>query len=213
MTRFRAIRAVGAAKHALPFAKWALVLCAVLISGWTSCFFDPRDPELGAPPVTRWKPANDPGILMNNVKVTFEDRQIDFYMRSFLADSFSFRADPLDSIDEALQGQNLFADWEVEDERRAAEKIFNEADSITVALSDLSPPDSVSDAGGVRVRKDYELAIITAESTGTSTVIYKGTLTFFMRQSGEWSLVRWEDARVSEPGILSWGKLRAINGI
>jgi hypothetical protein len=197
----------------------AFVVVALLGSGWTSCFFEPRDPEVGDAldtTATQWRPANTPGDLVRNIEVTFEDRQIVFYERAF-STIFLFRADPQDSIDEANQGSNVFQNWDKARESAAAEKIFEEWDRITLTLSDLSPPDSQSQGDQVRLRKDYAFSIVKIDSSGpvpvtSDSAFYKGTLTLYMSVSdGAWRVDLWEDTRL--PGIPSWGNLRAESSI
>ncbi len=189
-------------------AKGLLLFGALATAGSTSCFFVPRDAEPGGS-TTRWEPARDPLRLVTNIEVTMEDQQIEFYDNAF-SDTFLFRADRLDSIDEASAGsESTFVNWTEEVERVVADNIFNAADSISLTLTNLSPPDSVDEGGSIRLRKNYELSIVDVNSVQT---LYKGTLTFYMNQPGsDWVLYRWEDARAPEPGIPSWGQLRARN--
>jgi hypothetical protein len=194
--------------------KALLVLSALAAAGSTACFFDPREAEPGTPfdtTSTRWRPASSPGVLIRNVLVTYEDQQIDFYDRAF-SDAFLFRADPLDSTDEAIAGRFPFVNWDEVKEHQATDRIFINADRIHLVLSSLSPPDSVAAGDSVRVRKVYELSVVDVDSTVVDSTFYKGTLTFYMRQPGtDWVLYRWEDLRAPEPGIKSWGALRALN--
>jgi hypothetical protein len=207
------------ARLVLDAAKGLLLIGALAAAGWTSCFFDPRDAELGTPldtTATRYRPAFSPEILVNNIRVTFEDRQITFYALAF-SESFLFRADPLDSADEANADRNTFEGWDEEVERATTDKIFNTADRIAMTLSDLVPPVAEIGPDTARIRKIYEFSVVSVESIAPDTVlvdsaVYKGTLTFFMNQPGsDWVLYRWEDARPPEPGIPSWGQLRARN--
>lgn len=202
--------------RAARIARAAFVVVALVGSGWTSCFFEPREPEIGEAldtTATQWRPATTPGVLVKNIEVTFEDRQIVFYERAF-STIYRFRADPLDSTEEADQGSNVFQNWDKDRERAAAEKIFLEWDRITLTLSDVSsPPDSQIVGDGVRLRKEYAFSIVKIDSSGpvpvtSDSAFYRGTLTLYMSVSdGAWRVDLWEDTRLT--GVPSWGKLRA----
>lgn len=197
--------------------RWARVaiLAAIAVAlalVWSGCFFDTRTPEQGENTDTRWMPATSALTLVSNVQVTLEDQQIGFYARSFRTD-FVFYADVQDSLEEALQGRNPFAAWDASVEEQVAQIILDRADRIRLTLTDLSPPVAEIGSDTARIRKQYEFAVVNEESTDTGVEIdssvYKGTLTFFMKdEAGGWALYRWEDARSPEAGIKSWGKLR-----
>lgn len=190
-----------------------LALAAFSLMGSTGCFFSPRDPKGTAgfdSTLTRWRTPSTPGILLSNVRVTYEDRQDAFYGRC-VADSFRFIADAQDSIDFATQGRTPFAGWNGAVEKDVAFLIFSASDSIRLVFSDLSPPDSTTLADTVRVRKIYDMRIYSTD--GGAQVVstqYEGIATFFMNDlPAGWTLTRWEDTRGAT--LPSWGKLRGDN--
>lgn len=194
----------------------AIGVCALSLAGAGGCFFNPREPQVAVPfdsLTTRWRQPNDPGTLVRNVKVTFEDQQITFYERSFRPE-FLFIADPQDVIDFAGQQQFPFVDYGVDDEKRVAENIFSDAqvDQIIVAYGDTLIQEMGSGALGdtARWRIEYDLLLVDSISPDVGdTTPYAGVLTFFMRDvSGEWRLYAWEDLRSDESKVKTWGKLR-----
>lgn len=200
----------------MPGALLAIGACALSLAGASGCFFEPREPEVAVPfdsLTTRWRQANDPAILVNNVKVTFEDQQITFYERSFHAETFVFVPDPQDRADFAAQSQFPFEGYGLEEEKRVAETIFNDTrfDHIFVEYDSLHFQETGVDTA--RWRYSYELFLVDSISADTrdTTSRYAGVLTFFMRDFGsEWRLYAWEDLRSGEP-IDTWGKLRGDN--
>jgi hypothetical protein len=190
---------------------------ALLAAALAGCFFDTRTPEDSGgsdTTATRWKPAITPAILVSNIEVTFEDRQIDFYRRAFRTD-FLFQPDFQDSLDYATQGRFPFAGWDASVEEQVTEIVMNTADKIALTFSSLSPPDSVAGADTVRIRKTYAFSLVNQDSVDGALVtvdsaFYKGTATFYMRnEAGDWALYRWGDTRPGEPELSSWGRLRA----
>jgi hypothetical protein len=185
-------------------------LLALCLAGWSGCFFSPRDPKGTAgfdSTLTRWRTPSTPGILLSNVRVTFEDRQDAFYGRS-IADSFRFVPDPQDSSDFATQGRMPYEGWNGAVEKDVAFLIFSSSDSIRLEFTDLSPPDSTTLADTVRVRKNYALRIYTRVGEGqVVSSNYDGTATFFMNDlPAGWTLTRWQDTRGGM--FQSWGRLR-----
>ncbi len=194
----------------------AVALALALALGWSGCFFDTRTPE--APTGddtsgTRWRNASTPERLVENVRVTTEDRQIDFYARA-LREDFAFRADRLDSEDFALQSRQPFADWDETVERDNMQRIFDRADRIHLQFTEIDPVISEISPDTARIGKHYELSIVEVDSVApgefsVDSSFYKGTLFLFIRDQGpEWAMYRWEDARPAELDLSSWGKLR-----
>lgn len=200
-------------------AAWLLltaIAMAVNVCGAGGCFFRPRDPEMPEDldtTGTRWRQPNTPEILRNNVRVTFEDRQIDFYRRNFRAD-FDYAPDQLDSIDFASQGRRPFDNYTREVEEQVAQILFSTAERIPITFA--FTPDSINDIGSdtARTQLDYEFSLIDSvplEGGGfrVDSTYYAGILTFFMRDEGSgWGLYAWQDNRSGEPGVKSWSALR-----
>lgn len=195
----------------------ATAACALSLSGASGCFFSPREPEVAVPfdsTTTRWRQPNDPGALVRNIKVTFEDQQITFYERSFRPEIFHFFADPQDSVDFAAQQQFPFVDYGINEEKRVAENVFNDAqvDRIIVAYGDTLIQEMGSDAVSdtARWRIEYDLLLVDSVSEDTQdTTRHAGVLTFVMRDfAGEWRLYAWEDLRSPDPDVRTWGWLR-----
>jgi hypothetical protein len=198
----------------------AIAACALSLAGAGGCFFSPRDPQVAVPfdsTTTRWRQPNDAGTLVRNVKVTFEDRQITFYERSFRPETFQFIADPQDVIDFAAQQQFPFVDYGLEQEKRVASTIFNNAqvDRIVVEYGDTLVKEMGSDAVSdtARWQIEYDLLLMDSVSEESEdTTRYAGVLTFYMRDfAGEWRLYAWVDNRSAEPDVKTWGTLRGEN--
>lgn len=188
---------------------------AALALGWTGCFFEPRTAQEGSDSTTsRWSPATSPDVLISNVRVTFEDRQVDFYRRGLRSD-FVFRPAFQDSVEESTRRPGVYDGWGASVEEEVTRLIMEGADRIRIRLTEASPVVREVGIDTARIRKAYEFSIVSIESVGPDSVtvdsaFYKGILTFFMRDDGgEWGLYRWEDARSSDPNIKTWGKLRA----
>ncbi|MFN0151591.1 MAG: hypothetical protein ACKVU1_12880 [bacterium] len=200
-------------------AAWVLltaVAMAVNAVGAGGCFFNPRDSE---PPetldtlATRWRQPNTPEILINNVRVTFEDRQIDRYRLGFRAD-WKFIPDKLDSIDLCSQSECPFDNYTRATEEEVAQNLFTTNDRIPISF--FFTPESIFEVSSdtARVRLAYEFTLIdSAPDGGAPGVIdsssYAGILEFFMRDEGSgWALYAWQDIRSGESGVKSWGELR-----
>lgn len=192
----------------------ALVIAAFCAASWNGCFFSPREPEDSqGGTITRWRQPNTPQILVDNIRFTFEDRQINFYRRSFRTD-FDLVPDEIDSLNLAAISRLPFVNWGQAKEEEFGQAFFGSVHRIGLQLAQVQPP--VFDVGPdtARVRLRYEMSVIDSTPPGGGAIpessFYAGTLTFFMRDEGTgWGLYAWEDDREPDPDILSWTLLRA----
>lgn len=146
-----------------------------------------------------------PDILLSNLKESFKDGYIEYYIeclvdQSFLSREFKF-------YPTASAYQNSFIDWNVDAEKQYFNKLKSIINTNTpVTLTLLNESYSPQGSNSTLVTAEYELKFSPID--GGFPGEYRGALEFkmFVDSRGQWVIVEWRD--IIKEGFLSWSDLK-----
>jgi len=160
-----------------------------------------RDAESPGGEGSTWEPPDVPTKVFSNLETGLEDLTGVNYERS-LHPNFTFKPLP---EDESQFPPDVFANWSVDDEKDALQKLL--AGSAVISVRFITPTQTEGSATTARFRAPYELEA-TDKQVPPEKTTYKGTAHFdFERTGSGWQLVGWEDIERVE-GFATWGFLR-----
>ncbi len=200
-------------KYALTAAAMLMVSCSV---------FQPREPEAPDPnPGVQWQDPIHPTLVLANLQNSLGGLSVNFYSACF-HENFTFEADPLDVSDPAFSGLN-FSDWGRPVEVQTVSSIIYQAQASGAPRDSLAsvffmtnpgyPGDSPVPVDSTTVYRDY--FIVAAGTLGCGwdrPSMGKAVITMVEDEFGLWSIIRWEDNRVSgyTGEHYTWGVAKAL---
>ena len=198
--------------------KFLCLLLPLLFIGCDS-IFSTREPELPKDDVARslWQQPTSPGIVLENLKNAFLERNEENYLRS-LTDSTSSNRVFVYIPDQgsAAKFPGIFNGWGLNEERVYINLLFSESSLPVGVLSSLEftrfeEPSIPSDSA--LFEEIYELDLEhTLKNVPTKMM---GIAKFRMARSsdGSWSIYRWEDITFSSESdtlnLPTWSELKA----
>ena len=196
-----------------------LCLFILLLLSGCDAIFGTREPETPKDNISRslWQQPTSPGIVLENLKNAFLERNEENYLRS-LVDSMSSDRVFLYIPDReaAVNNPGTFEEWGVNEERLYINLLFSETSLPGGVLSSLEftrfeEPSIPSDSA--LFEEVYKLELEhTLENVPTKM---RGIAKFRMARSsdGSWSIYRWEDLTFSSDGdtlnLPTWSELKA----
>jgi hypothetical protein len=164
---------------------------------------EPEDPDVGR---TGNLPATTPNQLFENLKLAFEDKTVDNYMRLF-ADQFSmeytFTFIPSAG---AIAKYPSLSQWDLNSERIYFENIkVATLDGAPILLTQILI-NNITQVDSAVFQYDYILTIPFTEESINAT--YKGRSEYVinLNSSNEWVITSWQDIEVE--GFPSWSELK-----
>jgi hypothetical protein len=148
-------------------------------------------------------PALTPGIVLSNLILSVNRRDLGFYEDNFAPD-FIFRPDPSDSVEVEKDFPGAYANWNRDVETGVTEYML---DPVRCKFANLQFGNEIiveeTDSTSI-LQEDYVL-IVAYESV----VGYSGSARFSMRKlpDGYWYIDRWVDYLNTDQGP-SWGRLK-----
>ncbi len=192
-------------------------LILLLLTGCES-IFGTREPEEPNDDVARslWQQPTSPGIVLENLSISFLERNEENYVRCLTDSSSSERAFIyLPDQETTINFPGLFSAWGLEQERLYIKLLFSDASLPTGALSDLTfssfeepsiPSDTAMFEEIYDLQLEHELENVPKRVRGIAR------LRMARDFSGNWSIYRWEDQTYSTDDTLdlpTWSELRA----
>lgn len=180
--------------------KW-LVLLALAI-GFASCLKtrEVEEPDTGS---SDWVSPSDYTILLNNLRTSVNQRNVQNYLRCFEQDSLRF----LPSTPVYTGNEILWDNWAWQDEQNWFDNVIADlgltsGNRLIVNEVDLQAFSSDS----LRYIGDYSLTMNHRDTA--LTVLFKGQLEFLMKvnQFNEWEISRWIDYETNMDS--SWSRLK-----
>lgn len=144
----------------------------------------------------------EPGILLENLRKSFIQLDVNNYRRCFLVERFSFLADP------TILANNLglFAGWTWDSENQFMINLQRSATPLNTGnsfqLSNQRTINHTSDS--LEFTADYVAAIYHQDTTFKS-VNFAGLLSFRMKrnQQNEWQIIQWQDNKTKSTPCFS----------
>jgi hypothetical protein len=180
------------------------VLCILFFSGCE--LFTTRDPELPDQGRSNFQIATEPEIVIENLKNSFFDKNVQNYVACFIDSSFSSRRFLFQPSGEVIsQYQFLAEGWDVSDEQRYFSSVIasiNPDFPLTLTFGN----ESYSRTGDTVVYSAtyfINLPINQPESDN-----YQGNLRFNLVNDSRsiWSIYFWQDIKL--PDLQSWSELK-----
>jgi hypothetical protein len=180
------------------------VLCILFFSGCE--LFTTRDPELPDQGRSNFQIATEPEIVIENLKNSFSDKNVQNYVACFIDSSFSSRRFLFQPSGEVIsQYQFLAEGWDVSDEQRYFSSVIasiNPDFPLTLNFGN----ESYSRTGDTVVYSAtyfINLPINQPESDN-----YQGNLRFNLVNDSRsiWSIYFWQDIKL--PDLQSWSELK-----
>lgn len=174
----------------IPKRGFHFLLLLLAFTGLLGCFSErnPKKPEEN----TNWISPTEPSILLENLKKSFSQLDVNNYRRCFLVEQFSFNADP------TILANNLgvFSNWGWDNENQFFNNLNRLSKPINPANSlQFSNPRTLNiSSDSLEYTADYEVAIY-HQDTSFKSVNFAGLLSFQMKRNrqNEWQIVRWQD--------------------
>jgi hypothetical protein len=153
----------------------------------------------------RYVACTDPPCVFQAMTVALESGEQANY-ESAISESFVFSPTLEDSLDQAFDGANVYADWNKTVEMDVLGLLIGDAQAIDV---EFAPSVLINQNTFVRYSVEYELDVVDL-ATPTDTTHYGGLAEFDMRlEAGNWRLTYWNEID-SVPDRSTWGYLRGI---
>lgn len=180
------------------------VLCILFFSGCE--LFTTRDPELPDQGRSNFQIATEPEIVIENLKNSFSDKNVQNYVACLIDSSFSSRRFLFQPSGEVISQYQFLADgWDVSDERRYFSSVIasvNPDFPLTLTLSN----ESYSRTGDTVVYSaSYFINLPINEPESNN---YQGNLRFNLVNDSRsiWSIYFWQDIKL--PDFQSWSELK-----
>jgi hypothetical protein len=186
-----------------------LALAATLALSMSSCgIFDTRDsePPNTEQPVPRVEPVNADAVIFNFVNAVGHFSQANY--DETMAEDFKFTPDDADREFFISQDpEDIFKNWDKDEESSAVRKIFAESDTLTVMLEETN---RTSGTDSLTITMEYVFRrVIPRVGAPDSVASFKGIADIHLRedQSGFWAIDRWKDTATTEEDQ-TWGFLK-----
>jgi len=173
--------------------------------------FATREAESPTEGRTSWQFPTDPIIVLQNMKVAIEEKNVENYMKC-LVDSinlFHFTPDQY----EASNNAGIFEQWTLAHEQSYINKAFTSIPDDSTRSLEFSSIQRSEFPDSALIRADYtlELRHILGQSYPTEG---KGQVDFwFIRRSGYWMIIRWIDFETkvdtTATRVPSWSTIKA----
>ena len=182
------------------YTVFSLILCLLCILS-SSCIFAPKEGEKKVSDTTgKWQDPILPAIVIENLKVAFNDRDIDFYERCLHEDYFYESPSEIDSLD---------VSWSRSTDVSVMQKLFDDC----IAFVFMPSSSSLIIEYGINIPDKPDGALVSEEHPDEKWYIYNYDITmdlmfktygemkvhqfmkFVMVESPEnhWSIIRWID--------------------
>ncbi len=183
------------------------ILFILLIPFHLSCdLFMTRDPEDPADRKSNFQSAFVPEIVIENLKYSFEDKNVQNYLACFVDTSFSARSFHFQPSSEALsQYQFLGQGWSLNDEQRYLNSIIASVPTDFPLI--LSFTDETFSRSGDTVVYSASYSI-NLPFIQPETSIYQGNVQFNMTNDARsvWVIYYWQDIKLQNNP--SWSELK-----
>lgn len=173
--------------------------------------FSTREPEPPDQNVSNFITPSTPEIVFVNLKVAIRERNVENYIRSFVDSTRSqrrFTFVPDRGV--AATQPGTFTDWDLEDERRYLNQLF-QATPVDSA-SNLKLDEEIRNEGSATATftQNYELTVRHGRQSNNIPAVFRGQSKFWLEvnETGDWAIYRWED--FSNGVDPSWSELKSL---
>lgn len=180
------------------------ILCILCFSGCE--LFTTRDPELPDQGRSNFQIATEPEIVIENLKNSFSDKNVQNYVACLIDSSFSSRRFLFQPSGEVISQYQFLADgWDVSDEQRYFSSVIASVNTdfpITLTFSN----ESYSRTGdSVVYSASYFINLPVNEPQSAN---YQGNLRFNLVNDSRsiWAIYYWQDIKL--PDFQSWSELK-----
>lgn len=184
--------------------KKTIFLIFLFLSGCD--LFSTRNPAEPQNRPRNYLTSTTPDILIGNMKESFKDGYIEYYLECFVDQTFLNRKFKFIPSTAALQSYPVFSDWSIEGEKQYFNKlksVIKENTSVTLAFSNqvYSPQ-----GDSAIISADYNITFSPRDNSFPSA--YKGFLQFklFLDSRNQWVIVEWQD--IKKEDYYSWSDLK-----
>ncbi len=194
-------RTLAAQQLRAPF----LILCSIffILSG---CF-NIRPVEPPSSSASNWVSPTDYQILLNNLQLSVNQRNVQNYLRCFNQEKLDFQ--PVASL--FNNNENIWVNWSISDEQAyfdnfVADLAVSTGNSLSLTETDLQ--DVTSDS--LKYVGDYLLRV--NHSDTSLTTLFQGQLQLVIKLNSfnEWEIERWTDIEIFQDSSWSELKLRYV---
>lgn len=180
----------------------SLALFSVLVCGILgSCIFSPKEGKKTDPPKPLWEDPINPGAVISNLEVAFNNKDIDFYEKCMHKDYYWMSPSQTDSLPES---------WPLTTDLRVVKDVFADAisfefianqNSFSVEygsnMENIPPGSQVSEEHPNSIWYKYNYSItmhINLKTYGEMQVNQYMTFVMVEEPKGYWSIIRWIDS-------------------
>lgn len=198
------------------------LICLFILLLFTGCdaIFGTREPETPKDDISRslWQQPTSPGIVLENLKNAFTERNEESYLRSLSESTSSSRLFVyIPDQGTAVKFPGIFEGWGLSEERVYINLLFSATSLPGGVLSSLEftrfeEPSIPSDSA--LFEEVYELEL--EHTLVNAPTKMRGIAKFRMARSsdGSWSIYRWEDLTFSSDddtlNLHTWSELKAL---
>lgn len=178
-------------------------LCLIALS---ACF-TVREVEPPNQVNSDWVSPTDHEILLQNLRTSIAQTNVQNYLRCFNRDSFQYA--PVAALYNT--NESIWVNWSLQDEQTYLENTFgaltvNSGQSLLLEEQDLQDvtPDSLRYVGGYTLRINH--------SDTALTTLFKGQIQLSIKRNSfnEWEIHRWTDIQLAQDSSWSLLKLRFV---
>ncbi|MEM6342469.1 MAG: hypothetical protein AAF927_01265 [Bacteroidota bacterium] len=169
--------------------------------------FNIRPVEPPSSSASNWVSPTDYQILLNNLQLSVNQRNVQNYLRCFNQDKLDFQ--PVASL--FNNNENIWVNWSISDEQAyfdnfVADLAVNTGNSLSLTETDLQ--DVTSDS--LKYVGDYLLRV--NHSDTSLTTLFQGQLQLVIKLNAfnEWEIERWTDIEIYPDSSWSELKLRYV---
>lgn len=173
--------------------------------------FSTREPEPPEQNASNFITPSTPEIVFINLRVAIKDRNVENYIRSFVDSTRSqrrFTFIPDQGV--AATQPGTFTDWDLEDERRYLNQLFQATPADST--SNLKLDERIRDEAATTATftQDYELMVRHTRQSNNIPAVFRGQSKFWLEvnETGDWAIYKWED--FSNGVDPSWSELKAL---
>ncbi len=173
----------------------------LLLTLLVSCIFSPKEGKKTPTPVGKWQEPDSPGIVIENLIVSFNNLDVDFYERCLHEDYFYESLSEIDSLN--------VESWSRSTDVRVMEKLFDDCTSFIFTpsyvslereygsnIADIPDGARVSDEHPDQIwyRYNYDISMdVFLKTFGDYKVQQFMQFIMVEEPEGHWSIIRWLD--------------------
>lgn len=186
--------------------KLKILLLGIVFSSTACELFTTRDPEDPADRKSNFQSAFIPELVIENLKNSFTDKNVQNYLACFVDTSFSSRSFQFQPSSEALsQYQFLGLGWNLSDEQRYLNSVVASIPQDFPLILSFNDETFSRSGDTVVYSASYSINLPFIQP---ETSVYQGNVQFNMTNDARsvWVIYFWQDIKL--PNIPSWSELK-----